>query len=143
MEIEPFAPGRSYSDNMAQLSKLPPHETAEIWLQLCKANSEFQKDVGFHGACAERLLQGAYAADGYSEPQRQRQLDFVVEIIKVVIGQEAIGRQRVLKLVQAIGNSISFHETYHGSERLRSFARARGLIDSWGSELPQIDQSKP
>ena len=142
MEIEPFAPGRTYGENLAQLSKLPPHETAEIWLHLCKANVSFQTDVGFHGACAERLIQGAYAAEGYSDLQRQRQLDFVVEILRVVIDQETIERHRILKLIHAIGNSITFHETYHGSERLRSFARERGLIDSWGGELPPADTSE-
>jgi hypothetical protein len=136
MELWAFEPGKDYAENLHQLSKLPPHETAEIWLQLCKSNTEFVSDVAFHGACIERLLQGAYAADGYSDVQRQRMLDFVVEVLRVAIAEGSIGRHRFLKLIQAVGNSISFHETYHGTERLRDFARARGLIDSWGGELP-------
>jgi hypothetical protein len=129
-------PGKTYSQNLKLLSTRPPHEAAEIWLTNCKRDERLLADLGFHGASIERLLQGAYAALDYSDALRDAQRSFVVEILRVALDQRQIESSQTLKLVQAIGNSIQFHELHHGSERLRRSSFERGLTDRWGGELP-------
>jgi hypothetical protein len=132
MKLEP---GKTYAQNLQMLSTRPPHEAAEIWLTNCKKDERLLPDLGFHGATIERLLQGAYAALDYSDSQREAQRNFVLEILRVVLDQRQIESPRTLKLIQAIGNSIQFHELHHGNERLRRFSFESGLIDRWGGEL--------
>ena len=136
MERIDFELNDSYGANLAKLSLLPPHEAPEVWLRLGKEDSRYLADIAFQGAVIERLLQGSYAALDYSEIQRQKLRDFVVEVLAALLSMrdEGVDRHKIFKLIAAVGNSIAFHEEFHGSPTLRKFAYERGLNDRWGGE---------